>query len=113
VRHKEHRARSVYHLGMLLALMAAESMALPLPAGFRQETGLHAVPEAIGPGHGGRGCALRRLFTVSVPLKIWNSARNERLLEAKERLLVQARLAALATQINPHFLFNTLTRSRR
>jgi two-component system LytT family sensor kinase len=48
------------------------------------------------------------IFTVSVPLKIWNSARNERLLEAKERLLVQARLAALATQINPHFLFNTL-----
>jgi two-component system LytT family sensor kinase len=48
------------------------------------------------------------VFTVSIPIKVWNSARNERLLEVKERLLVEARLAALSKQINPHFLFNTL-----
>ena len=43
-----------------------------------------------------------------VPLKIWNSTRNEKKLEEQERLLVEARLAALTSQINPHFLFNTL-----
>ena len=34
--------------------------------------------------------------------------RNEKKLEEQERLLVEARLAALTSQINPHFLFNTL-----
>jgi len=48
------------------------------------------------------------LFAVTLPLKIWNNARNERKLEEQERLLVEARLAALTSQINPHFLFNTL-----
>jgi len=48
------------------------------------------------------------LFAVAIPLKIWNNARNEKKLEEQERLLVEARLAALTSQINPHFLFNTL-----
>lgn len=48
------------------------------------------------------------LFAVTIPLKIWNNTRNERKLEEQERLLGEARLAALSSQINPHFLFNTL-----
>ncbi len=48
------------------------------------------------------------LFAVVLPLKIWNSARNESKLEEQQRLLMQARLDALSSQINPHFLFNTL-----
>jgi two-component system LytT family sensor kinase len=48
------------------------------------------------------------LFAVAIPLKIWNNTRNEKKLEEQERLLVEARLAALTSQINPHFLFNTL-----
>jgi two-component system LytT family sensor kinase len=48
------------------------------------------------------------LFAVTIPLKIWNNTRNERKLEEQERLLSEARLAALTSQINPHFLFNTL-----
>src|SRR3954451_1081363 len=51
---------------------------------------------------------LAAIFTVFVPLKIWNSTRNEKKLEEQERLLAEARLAALTSQINPHFLFNTL-----
>ncbi len=47
-------------------------------------------------------------FCVTIPLKVWNSTRNEARLEEKERLLLQARLESLASQINPHFLFNTL-----
>ncbi len=48
------------------------------------------------------------LFAVTIPLKVWNNTRNERKLEEQERLLAEARLAALTSQINPHFLFNTL-----
>src|SRR5260370_9578712 len=48
------------------------------------------------------------LFAVAIPLKIWNNTRNEKKLEDEERLLAEARLAALTSQINPHFLFNTL-----
>lgn len=45
---------------------------------------------------------------VAIPLKIWNNARIERKLEEQARMLLQARLEALQSQINPHFLFNTL-----
>ncbi|HET8549145.1 MAG TPA: histidine kinase [Bryobacteraceae bacterium] len=48
------------------------------------------------------------LFAVTLPLKIWNNTRNEDKLERQQRLLNEARLAALTRQINPHFLFNTL-----
>jgi two-component system, LytTR family, sensor kinase len=48
------------------------------------------------------------LFAVVLPLKIWNNTRNENKLEEQQRLLTQARLQALTSQINPHFLFNTL-----
>ncbi len=51
---------------------------------------------------------LTTLFAVAIAVKIWNSTRNERKLEEQGRLLVEARLAALTSQINPHFLFNTL-----
>jgi two-component system, LytTR family, sensor kinase len=46
---------------------------------------------------------------VAIPIKIWNSARIEHRLQEQEKLLLSTRLAALASQINPHFLFNTLT----
>jgi two-component system LytT family sensor kinase len=46
--------------------------------------------------------------TVSIPIKIWNLARIEMKLEEQEKLLLEARLDALQSQIHPHFLFNTL-----
>ena len=48
------------------------------------------------------------VLCVAVPLKIWNSFRTERKLEAQERMATEATLRALTYQINPHFLFNTL-----
>ena len=47
-------------------------------------------------------------FAVTLPLKVWANTRTEAKLEEQERLLMQARLDALTSQINPHFLFNTL-----
>jgi len=51
---------------------------------------------------------LTTLFSVMLPIKIWNNTRNEGKLEEQQRHLIQARLEALTSQINPHFLFNTL-----
>jgi two-component system LytT family sensor kinase len=51
---------------------------------------------------------LATLAGVGLPVKIWNSTRIERKLEDQHRMLLQARMDALVSQINPHFLFNTL-----
>jgi len=48
------------------------------------------------------------IMAVAVPIKIWNSARLEMNLEQHQQLLLKARMDALSSQINPHFLFNTL-----
>jgi two-component system LytT family sensor kinase len=52
---------------------------------------------------------LATVLCVTIPIKIWNSARIEHRLQEQERHLMMARMDALASQINPHFLFNTLT----
>ena len=51
---------------------------------------------------------LATLACVGIPLKIWNNTRVEMLLEEQKALAVKAQLDALRSQINPHFLFNTL-----
>ncbi len=48
------------------------------------------------------------VLCIGLTLKIWNNTRNEWKLEQQQRLLIEARLASLTSQINPHFLFNTL-----
>src|SRR5438445_13554623 len=52
---------------------------------------------------------LATVLAVATPIKIWNNARIEHRLQEQEKLLFAAKLEALASQINPHFLFNTLT----
>jgi two-component system LytT family sensor kinase len=49
------------------------------------------------------------VLCVATPIKIWNNARIEHRLQEQEKLLLAAKIDALANQINPHFLFNTLT----
>jgi two-component system LytT family sensor kinase len=51
---------------------------------------------------------LATLIGVGIPVKIWNTTRIERKLVEQEKALLQARMDALISQINPHFLFNTL-----
>jgi two-component system LytT family sensor kinase len=49
------------------------------------------------------------ILAVATAIKIWNNARIEHRLQEQETLLLAAKIEALASQINPHFLFNTLT----
>src|SRR5689334_17575444 len=51
---------------------------------------------------------LATVLSVATPIKIWNNARIEHRLQEQEKLLLAAKIDALANQINPHFLFNTL-----
>jgi two-component system, LytTR family, sensor kinase len=48
------------------------------------------------------------VMVIGTELKIFNGVRIQMKLEEQERMLLQARMAALQNQINPHFLFNTL-----
>ena len=49
------------------------------------------------------------VLCVATPIKIWNSARIEHRVQEQEKLLLAAKIESLKSQINPHFLFNTLT----
>ncbi len=107
IRYPAERQRRVYHVLILLSLLLAEMLrflAMQLFEGKYLFTIYGRGGSMLGVG----AAFLTTVFAVTIPLKVWNSARNERLLESKERLLVQARLSALSSQINPHFLFNTL-----
>lgn len=48
------------------------------------------------------------IYTLGIALKIANNTRMELVLREEETQLVHARLTTLRSQINPHFLFNTL-----
>jgi two-component system LytT family sensor kinase len=52
---------------------------------------------------------LAAVLAVATPIKIWNSARIEHRLQEQDTLLLAAKIEVLKSQINPHFLFNTLT----
>ncbi len=104
---ESEQRRTAFHLLFLCAILFAEFL--------RQSVGSLFGARRIfflEHDHGGAvaiaGIYATTLFAVTLPLKIWNNTRNEAKLEAQQRLLMQARLEALTTQINPHFLFNTL-----
>ena len=98
--------RTTFHLLAGVGILAAEFLREALRGGgrifslYREEHHPQALPTLA--------LYATTLFAVTIPLKIWNNTRNEKKLEEQQRLLAEARLAALTSQINPHFLFNTL-----
>jgi two-component system LytT family sensor kinase len=114
-REKRDHWRTGFQLIFFAAILCAEALRQGLGELFRDRNGgdlvFYLKPTlGVEPGHSLAIAAIyaTTLFAVAVPLKIWNNTRNEKKLEEQERLLVEARLAALTSQINPHFLFNTL-----
>jgi two-component system LytT family sensor kinase len=105
---RHDRWRAAYQIVFLVAIVCAEALRQGLHH-FRPRRLFAIWPDWPNP-HPAAIIATYAtvLFAVSLPLKIWSSARNELKLEEQRRLLLQARMDALSHQINPHFLFNTL-----
>ena len=102
------RRRTLFHAFFLAAILFAEFLRQGLAVPFRNQL-FYLEPDWPGPHGLAVGAVyLTTFFAVVLPLKIWNNTRNESKLQEQQRLLMQARLDALTSQINPHFLFNTL-----
>jgi two-component system LytT family sensor kinase len=98
--------RATFQLFFLLAIILAEFLRGTLGLFFKGY--VFIVPPPSPHPLSALLVYVTTLFAVALPLKVWNNARNETKLVEQEQLLMQARLAALSSQINPHFLFNTL-----
>jgi two-component system LytT family sensor kinase len=98
--------RATFQLFFLLAIILAEFLRGTLGLIFKDS--VFVVPPPSPHPLSVLLVYVTTLFAVALPLKVWNNARNETKLVEQEQLLMQARLAALSSQINPHFLFNTL-----
>lgn len=107
-RRPQDMTKTAFNIACILAILFAEFLRLMtarlFPAGIFS---LYSTPEQPHPLFL-LAMFATTLFTTALPIKIWNNNRNEKKLEAQQRLLNEARLMALQRQINPHFLFNTL-----
>jgi len=105
---KQDLRRSAFQLLILLSIVSCEFLrfetAKQFPGMIFSLSGIWKPARILA----GVSIYLSTIFAVTLPLKIWNNSRNEKKLEAQQSRLNEARLAALTSQINPHFLFNTL-----
>jgi two-component system, LytTR family, sensor kinase len=90
-------------------IVALRIMQVELAQAFPQST---FTLESLNPANVGTWSKIAiyaaSVMVIGTELKIFNGVRIQIKLEEQERLLLQARMAALQNQINPHFLFNTL-----
>ncbi len=110
-KHPQDARRTAFNLVFFLAILFAEFLRQTLGYLFDSKRLLifYLHPVLPDPHFLVRAAVYATtLFAVMLPLKIWNNTRNEGKLEEQQRHLIQARLEALTSQINPHFLFNTL-----
>lgn len=103
------RKRGAFQMACLLAVIVSEALRFSVATLFPPGS-VFCLQTLWGNPPRGTIFAIyaSALFAVILPLKIWNNTRNERKLESQQLRLNEARLAALTSQINPHFLFNTL-----
>jgi two-component system, LytTR family, sensor kinase len=103
--HMVRRADLNWQLVLLLALVALELLRQMLGLRFGSHRlfylGSHSPWMTVL-------VVLATVLAVATPIKIWNTARIEHRLQEQEKLLLAAKVEALKSQINPHFLFNTL-----
>jgi two-component system LytT family sensor kinase len=109
-RQRSYRFRVLFQLGCLFTIVFAELLRSAVARLFAVKAGVFSLAQIWGAPHLATAIAIctSTVFAVMLPLKIWNNTRNEKKLEAQQLRLNEARLAALTSQINPHFLFNTL-----
>ena len=107
LRHWKDPRRALFQLLFVASIAAAESLRLSVWYIFGERFSFTLYPAEPRLGIYAT-ILLTTMFTVIVPLRIWASARTELKLAAQQGLLQEARLRALTSQINPHFLFNTL-----
>ncbi len=109
IREVRNWRRTGYHLTLFAMILFAEFLRISLSQSFGTRYLYHLFP-ANPEQHPMLVAALfvTTVFAVALPLKVWNNTRTERMLESQRALLTEARLQALTSQINPHFLFNTL-----
>ncbi len=101
--------RTAFQLACLLTIIFAELLRLTVASLFGAK-GVFSLAQVWGHPKTSIVVAIyaSAAFAVILPLKIWNNSRYEKKLETQQLRLNEARLAALTSQINPHFLFNTL-----
>jgi two-component system, LytTR family, sensor kinase len=97
----------LFSLACVLTILLAEAMRATLARLTFRVFDLQQLWRGDGPGMIVAIYATT-LFATALPIKVWNSTRNEKKVEQQQLRLNEARLAALSRQINPHFLFNTL-----
>jgi two-component system LytT family sensor kinase len=109
LRERRNLAQPFFNLVLLISIVISEYLREAVAHGFKstQMFSLYPAPE-YETWWSILAVYASVYFAVTLPLKVWNSTRNEIKLEEQNRLLTEARLQALTSQINPHFLFNTL-----